>query len=85
MKTERFENLALKSSKMETISISFLFETKFLLLDAGCAASSKAIQVTEVGGMLVCWVMLSSRRLSVREDPFPVTRLVYLLSSSQVL
>ena len=55
-----------------------------LLLDAGYAASSKAIQVTAVGGRLVCWVMLSSKRLlSVREAPFPVTRSVYLLASSQ--
>ena len=38
-----------------------------LLLDAGCAVSSKAIQVTEVGGRLVCRVMLSSKRLLVRD------------------
>ena len=47
------------------------------------AASSKAIQVTEVGGRLECRVMLSSKRLLVREALFPVTRSVYLLASSQ--
>ena len=55
----------------------------YLLLDVGCAASSNAIQVTEVGGRLVCPVMLLSKRLLVREAPFPVTRLVYRLASSQ--
>ena len=55
----------------------------YFLLDAGCAASSKAIQVIEVAGKLVCRAMLSSKRLLVREAPFPVTRLAYLLASSQ--
>ena len=42
---------------------------RILLLDAGCAASSKVIQGTEaeVVGWLVCRLMLSSWRLSVRE------------------
>ena len=47
---------------------------ELLLLDVGCTASNKAIQVTEMGGRLVCRVMLSSKKLLVREAPFPVTR-----------